>query len=122
MTFAGLALLLAGIGIYGVISTSVAQRSYEIGVRMALGARRSNVMAMIMREGLRVGLIGAGVGLAGALSSTFLLRSIIYDVKAWDPMSLSAAVVALLAVVSLACSIPAARATAVDPNRALRAE
>ncbi len=122
MTFAGLALLLAGIGIYGVISTSVAQRSYEIGVRMALGAKRSDVMAMIMREGLRVGVIGAGLGLAGALSSTFLLRSVIYDVKAWDPLSLTAAVVSLLAVVLLACSIPAARATAVDPNLALRAE
>jgi len=122
VTFAGLALLLAGIGIYGVISTSVAQRSYEIGVRMALGARRADVMSMIMREGLRTALIGAGLGLAGALSSTFLLRSIIYDVKAWDPLSLGAAVVSLLVVVLVACSIPAARATAVDPNRALRAE
>lgn len=121
-TFAGLALLLAGIGIYGVISTSVAQRSYEIGVRMALGARRGDVMSMIMREGLRTALIGAGLGVAGALSSTFLLRSIIYDVKAWDPLSLGAAVLSLLAVVVVACSIPAARATAVDPNRALRAE
>jgi predicted permease len=122
VTFAGLALLLAGIGIYGVISTSVAQRSYEIGVRMALGARRTDVMAMIMREGLRTAFIGASLGLAGALSSTFLLRSIIYDVKAWDPLSLGAAVMSLLAVVVVACSVPAARATAVDPNRALRAE
>ena len=122
VTFAGLALLLAGIGIYGVISTSVAQRSYEIGVRMALGARRGDVMSMIMREGLRTAIIGAALGLAGALSSTFLLRSIIYDVRAWDPVSLGAAVVSLLAVVVVACCIPALRATAVDPNRALRAE
>ena len=120
--FAMLALLLAGIGIYGVVAAAVAQRSYEIGVRMALGAKGGDVITMIMREGMRTAAVGSMAGLAGALASASLLRSMFYEVSAWDPISLGAAVSALFAVVAMASAIPAARATAVDPNRSLRAE
>jgi len=118
--FALLALLLAGIGIYGVVAASVAQRSYEIGVRMALGARGGDVGRMILREGMRTGFIGAAIGVAGALASASLLRSMFYEVAAWDPATMAGAVLALLAVVALASAIPARRAIGVDPNKTLR--
>ncbi len=120
--FALLALLLAGIGIYGVVSASVAQRSYEIGVRMALGARGGDVGRMILREGMRTGITGAVIGLAGALASASLLRSMFYEVEAWDPATMAGAVAALLAVVALASAIPARRAIGVDPNKTLRTD
>ncbi|MEP7383642.1 MAG: ABC transporter permease [Gemmatimonadota bacterium] len=120
--FAVLALLLAGIGIYGVVAASVSQRAYEIGVRMALGARAGDVGSMILREGMRTGVIGASLGLAGALASATLLRSMFYEVTAWDPTAMGAAVLALLVVVALASAIPAWRAIGVDPNKTLRAE
>ena len=120
--FALLALLLAGIGIYGVVAASVTQRAYEIGVRMALGARGGDVRRMILREGMRTGAIGAAFGLVGALASASLLRSMFYQVAAWDPATMAGAVCALLAVVALASAIPARRAVGVDPNKTLRAD
>lgn len=122
VAFAALALLLAGIGIYGVVAASVAQRSYEIGVRMALGARGKDVGRMILREGMRTGMVGAAIGLVGALASASLLRSMFYEVAAWDPATMVGAVFVLLVVVALASAIPARRAVGVDPNKTLRAD
>ena len=122
LVFASLALVLAGIGVYGVISSTVSQRSFEIGLRMALGASRWDVVSMILGEGLRTGVLGAGAGLVVAVGSMHLLRAMFFGVQAWDPLVLATAVGLLLLVVVAAASIPAARATAVDPNRSLRAE
>lgn len=120
--FALVALLLAGIGIYGVVAASVSQRAYEIGVRMALGARRGDVGRMIIREGMYTGMIGAAIGVAGSLAAATLLRSMFYEVVAWDPLTLAGGVIALLAVVAFASAVPARRATGVDPNKTLRSE
>ncbi len=122
VAFAALALLLAGVGIYGVISMSVTQRSYEIGVRMALGARRADVMQMIVGEGLRLAAMGALWGVVGAIMLARLARSLFVGVTSWDPPSLLGAVAALLLVAGLAVLMPGLRATAVDPNRALRSD
>lgn len=120
--FAALALLLSGVGIYGVIALSVAQRTYEIGVRMALGARRHDVMQMVVGEGLRLAAAGVLAGIAGAVMLGRLLQSILFGVTWWDPFSLVAAVTALLLVAGMAVLVPGLRATAVDPNRALRSD
>jgi predicted permease len=120
--FAGLALLLASIGIYGVMSYSVSQYTHEIGIRMALGARASDVLQLIVRQGMALVLIGLAVGAAGALALTRVMRSLLFDVKPWDPLTLTS-VSALLAAVAFAASyIPARRATRVDPMIALRYE
>jgi putative ABC transport system permease protein len=121
-SFAALALVLAAIGIYGVISYSVTERKFEIGLRMALGAGQGRVLRLILGEGLRMAAAGLAVGLAGALMVTRLLRSMLVDVSASDPATLLA-VAALFAVVSLAASyLPARRATAVEPMRVMRGE
>jgi putative ABC transport system permease protein len=120
--FAGLALVLATVGLYGVMSYLVTQRTHEIGVRMALGAEPGQVLGMVLRRGMLLAAIGLGVGLVGAVFATRLLESQLYDVKPADPMSL-AAVVVLLAVVALCASmVPALRGTRVDPVVALRTE
>lgn len=120
--FGGLALLLASIGMFGVISYSVAQRTREIGVRMALGARRGAVLAMVIGQALRLAAIGIAVGVVAALAVTRLMSSFLYGVRAADPLTF-AAVSALLAAVVLAASfIPARRAARVDPIIALRHE
>jgi putative ABC transport system permease protein len=120
--FALLALFLAALGVYGVLAYSVAQRQREIGVRMALGANRGTVQAMVLRDAMRAVLPGVVVGLVGSLALTRLLRGMLYEVSATDPATL-AAVSALLILVALFASwLPARRATRVDPLIAIRAE
>jgi putative ABC transport system permease protein len=121
-TFAGLALLLAMAGIYGVLSYSVARRTSEIGVRVALGASRSAVLALIMSQGMKPVLVGVVAGLAGALALSSLLAGMLFGVTPADPLTYG--VVALLAIATAlaACYMPARRALRVDPTVALRYE
>jgi putative ABC transport system permease protein len=120
--FAGLAVLLASVGIYGVISYAVSQRTREIGVRIALGARPSDVLRLILREGLKLVLIGVAIGVAAALALTRFLATLLYGVSATDPLIL-VSVASLLVVTALAaCYVPARRAMRVDPIIALRCE
>jgi len=116
------ALVLSAIGIYGLMHYFVAQRTNEIGVRMALGARYSNVLGLVLRQGLLLAGIGVMVGVFGALALTRLLSSLLFAVTPTDPVTFAAAPVLLLAVAALACWIPARRAAAIDPVRALRQE
>jgi putative ABC transport system permease protein len=120
--FAGLAIALAAIGIYGVLVYSVEQRTKEIGIRVALGARRGEVMALILGRGLRLSLAGAALGVAGALLATRYLKSLLYGVTPHDPVTLAAGCAVLIAVAMAAAWLPARRAVAVDPMAALRNE
>jgi putative ABC transport system permease protein len=120
--FAALSLLLSAIGLYALISYSVSQRTREIGVRVALGAQRSNVLGMVLKEGLQLLMFGLLLGLAGAFSATRIMRSLLYSTSATDALSFIATSLTLVAVALLACYIPARRATKVDPMVALRYE
>jgi putative ABC transport system permease protein len=120
--FAGAALLLAAIGIYGVIAYTVAQRTKEIGIRMALGAQKIDMMTMILRQSFSVIGIGLIAGLFGALGITRLMSSLLYGVAAWDPITFASTATLIAAVAFLACWLPARRAARVDPVIALRAE
>jgi predicted permease len=121
-SFAGLALLLAGIGIYGVLSYLIGQRTREIGVRMALGAQRLDVLRMILRDGARMTMVGAFVGLVAALALTRLMASMLFGVRPADPVTFAAVAVLLCSIALLACYLPARRAAKVDPVVALRYE
>ncbi|HYN20289.1 MAG TPA: ABC transporter permease [Thermoanaerobaculia bacterium] len=120
--FAGLALVLAAIGVYGVVSYSVAQRTHEMGIRLALGARRAQVLQLVVVQGMRLVLIAAAVGLAAAFYLTRFLREQVYGVSATDPLTFVVVPLVLLTVALLANWLPALRATRVDPLEALRYE
>jgi putative ABC transport system permease protein len=120
--FAALALALAGFGLYGVMAYSVAQRSREIGIRMALGAQAADVRSLVVSQAVRLGAAGLGMGIAGALAVTRVLDSLLFGVSASDPLTFAAVSAALITVLLLAAYLPARRATRVDPIVALRAD
>jgi uncharacterized membrane protein YqjE len=120
--FAGFAVLLAAVGIYGVMAYAVSQRTREMGVRIALGAARENVLRMILNQGFRLALIGVGLGLAASFALTRLMTGLLFGVKPSDPQTFILVTAALLAVALAACWIPAHRATRVNPVVALRHE
>jgi ABC-type antimicrobial peptide transport system, permease component len=120
--FAAVALALASVGLYGVMAYSVSERSREIGIRIALGAQRRDVLKLVVAQGLTLTLIGIGIGLAAALALTRLMRSLLFEVSVTDPLTF-AGLAALLSVVALlACYLPARRATKVDPMVSLKCE
>jgi ABC-type antimicrobial peptide transport system permease subunit len=120
--FGLLALALACIGIYGVMAYSVSQRTNEIGIRMALGARASRILRMVLAEASWMAIIGIAVGVAGGLGLARLIASMLYGLKPWDPVTFTASALLLLSVALGASLIPARRAAGIDPMRALRHE
>jgi putative ABC transport system permease protein len=120
--FAGVALVLASVGLYGVVAHGVTERTHEIGVRMALGAESHHVLALVVRQGLSAAAVGAAIGLAGAAALTRTMEGLLFGVTATDPLTFAAVILVLLAVTVVACYVPAWRATRVDPTQALRAE
>ena len=120
--FAGMALLMAVLGLYGVISYSVAQRTQEIGIRMALGAQRRAVMGMVIVHGMELVGIGAAIGLVASVAFGRVLKNQLFQVSSFDPLTFAATVLVLIGAALLACYIPAWRATRVDPMEALRYE
>ena len=121
-TFATVALILAGIGIYGVISYNVAQRTREMGIRAALGATERSLLRLILDRGVRLTLIGLAIGVAGAIGLTRLMATLLYGVGARDPVTMVSVGVILAGVAIAASYVPARRATRVDPVVALRYE
>jgi putative ABC transport system permease protein len=121
-SFGALGLLLAIIGIYGVISYSVVQQTHEIGVRMALGAQRRDILHMILREGMLLAITGIAIGIGGALGLTRVLRSMLFEIEPTDPATFVGVAIFLTIAALAACYIPARRAMKVDPMAALRHE
>ena len=121
-SFAALALILAMIGLYGLISYSISQRASELAIRVALGAQRRDILRLVLGEGSRLTLIGVAAGIAAALALTRLMRSLLYGVSAFDPVTLAAVVVIVALVALIACCIPARRAMRTNPIIALRYE
>jgi putative ABC transport system permease protein len=120
--FASVALMLAAAGIYGVISYSVSQRTHEIGIRMALGAERQDVLKLVLGKGMITALIGLGIGIAGAIGLTRFMSSLVFKVSVTDPTTFAVIALLLLLVAAAACYLPARRAATVDPMEALRCE
>ena len=120
--FAGLALLLAGVGLYGLLQYTTMQQVHDIGIRMALGARPKDVLEMALRHGLRLTLIGVAIGVTGALALTRVIRGLLYGVGPTDPFTFAGVTLVLAAVALLACYLPARRAAKIDPMAALRYE
>jgi ABC-type antimicrobial peptide transport system permease subunit len=121
-SFAGLAVLLAAVGIYGVLSYAVTERTREIGIRMSLGASRRRVLGQVVLEGMRLAVVGFAAGIAGALAAGRVLSSLLHEVKPGDPAIFAVTAGFLTLVALLACYIPARRAARLDPMRALRYE
>ena len=121
-SFAGLALILAAVGIYSVLSYTVRRRVREIGIRMALGASNNDVIRMVLRDGLKPILVGVALGLAAALALSRVVSSLIFGVRATDPLTFAAVALLLLLVGIVATIIPAYRATRIEPVRILREE
>jgi putative ABC transport system permease protein len=118
--FAAIALFLAALGIYGVLAYAVSQRTRELGIRLALGATRHELFALVVRQGMRPVLAGGILGIAGAFASSAVLKSLLFGVAAVDPATYAVAAATLTAVALAACAIPARRAMRVDPMVALR--
>jgi ABC-type antimicrobial peptide transport system permease subunit len=121
-SFAGLALLLAAIGVYGVLAYFVAQHTPEIGIRVALGAQPRDILLLVLRKGMSLALLGAGLGIVLSLAATRFIQSLLFGVSAGDPFTMAAILIVLVVVAFCACYLPARKAARVDPMVALRAE